>query len=79
MVFVFKISSILKQEITLTCEKVPYFVEKSSCKICILTCRNVIFGVLGVFAGYFHKDLVQKTLKDYIYVHVEFAGYYRKI
>ena len=51
---------------TLTCVKVPYFVEKCYCKICILTCGNGIFGVLGVFAGYFHKDLVQKTLEDYI-------------
>ena len=53
--------------------------EKCYCKICILTCGNDIFGVLGVFAGYFHKDLVQKTLEDYICPGVEFAEYYRKI
>ena len=52
--------------------------EKCYCKICILTCGNDIFGVLGVFAGYFHKDLVQKPWKI-IYVRVEFAEYYRKI
>ena len=50
--------------------------EQCDFKICLLTCGNGIFGVLGVFAGYFHKDLVLKTLKDY--VHVEFVKFYLK-
>ena len=32
----------------------------------LLTCRNNFFGVLGVFVGYFPKNLVKKTLEDYV-------------